>query len=63
MSATVTASGAALRFPPGSPQATELGCTCPMLDNAHGHGAYGDGKKYGWWINENCPLHGRKDRP
>lgn len=60
---TVTVSEAALRFPPGSLQATELGCTCRVLDNAHGLGAYSDGKRYGWWINETCQLHGRREKP
>ena len=43
---------------PGSDEATDRGCLCPVLDNAHGAGHYGDGDKYGWVINAECPLHG-----
>lgn len=41
---------------PGSDEAIEHGCICPVLDNAHGRGAsgYGGGK---FWIVEGCPLH------
>ena len=44
---------------PGSDEAIALGCRCPSIDNGHGRGRGGDGKKYGWFINENCPLHGK----
>lgn len=60
MSATTSGTGDPK---PGTKQASELGCTCAVTDNHHGLGAYGDGNKYGWWISENCPLHGRKDKP
>lgn len=43
---------------PGSTLALKLGCTCPVLDNNYGAGAYniyGDCITY--WINNNCPLH------
>lgn len=40
---------------PGSDAALQLGCTCPVLDNAHGKRA--DGL---FWISEDCPLHGHK---
>lgn len=43
---------------PGSHEAVNAGCTCPILDNAHGKGRYCDGEKHGWWITEGCPLHG-----
>lgn len=43
---------------PGSMKAVGQGCTCPIIDNGHGRGIYGDGKKYGWVMNETCPLHG-----
>ena len=26
-------------YPPGSDEARAHGCTCPVLDNGHGHGA------------------------
>lgn len=42
---------------PGSDKALEMGCTCPILDNRHGLGAYNypDGMFY---INTTCPIHG-----
>lgn len=48
---------------PGSDEALALGCRCPVLDNSHGKGAWGypvdESGKPSFWINENCPLHGR----
>ena len=44
---------------PGSDAAIVAGCTCPVLDNGHGRGVGGNGEKYGWWITEGRPLHGR----
>lgn len=42
--------------PPGSPEAVKLGCTCPILDNAHGRGARATiGTLY--WISADCPIH------
>lgn len=41
---------------PGSNEAVEKGCTCPVLDNAHGKGARGDPDLF--WINKDCPIHG-----
>jgi hypothetical protein len=38
---------------PGSDAAIELGCTCPVLDNAHGR--HDDGL---FWITSDCPVHG-----
>lgn len=44
---------------PGSYKAIELGCTRPVMDNSHGNGfMYMDEKCF--WINSDCPLHGRK---
>lgn len=47
---------------PGSPEATEKGCTCPVMDNSRGRGAYGGMKDENgeplFWITEGCPLHG-----
>lgn len=42
---------------PGSDEALELGCTCPVLDNGHGRGAGP------FWINEGCPVHGPHATP
>lgn len=44
---------------PGSKEAKEKGCTCPVLDNEYGKGAYID-KKTGkpvFWYTEGCPIH------
>ena len=46
---------------PGSDAAIKMGCTCPVLDNAHGRGVMGDGEKHGYWITRSCPLHGEKE--
>jgi hypothetical protein len=40
---------------PGSPEAVDMGCSCPIMDNAHGLGRFGLGKD--WWINSECKLH------
>lgn len=40
---------------PGSDEAIKQGCTCPVLDNAHGRGAYG--KEDTFWISSDCPIH------
>ena len=48
---------------PGSDEAGALGCLCPVIDNAHGRGAYGggvigeDGQPL-FWRRDDCPLHG-----
>ena len=45
---------------PGSTEALDMGCRCPVIDNNHGRSpVYVD--EHGqsqWWINEECPLHG-----
>lgn len=39
---------------PGSEEAREQGCVCPVLDNAHGRRPEG----WTWWyINMDCSLH------
>lgn len=43
---------------PGSPEAVEAGCTCPVLDNAHGEGIRG-----AFWINDDCPVHATPAQP
>lgn len=52
---------------PGSNEAINAGCCCPVLDNVHGRGfpwPRTDGRdpnKFpSWYINEDCPLHGAK---
>lgn len=43
---------------PGSDEAQARGCTCPVLDNAHGNGAYHQDGQPLFWIAKGCPLHG-----
>lgn len=40
---------------PGSREAKEAGCTCPVLDNCHGKGYLGGPD---FVVVEDCPLHG-----
>ena len=42
---------------PGSDEAIELGCKCPILDNAKGRGAY-FGPPGSFIISSACPIHG-----
>lgn len=38
---------------PGSKEALDLRCRCPVMDNNYGRGSgYG-----GYWIVDDCPLH------
>lgn len=41
---------------PGSAEAREAGCKCPVIDNNYGEWA--PAPPDGWWINAGCPLHG-----
>lgn len=41
---------------PGSDEAGEMGCTCPVMDNGHGNQELGDTR--GFWISDDCPIHG-----
>jgi hypothetical protein len=45
---------------PGSKEAVEQGCTCPVMDNGHGWGIPDMKGEIMFWINEDCPLHGEK---
>lgn len=40
---------------PGSPEAIKQGCTCPVLDNAHGCGYMGRAGMF--VVTDGCPLH------
>ena len=40
---------------PGSDEAIALGCTCPVLDNGHGHGYWGQPGIFVY--TRGCPLH------
>jgi hypothetical protein len=47
---------------PGTKEAIEAGCTCPVLDNNYGRGIpikTKDGTiQMGYWMDGACPLHG-----
>lgn len=40
---------------PGTEQAINKGCLCPVLDNCHGQGYMG--KENVFIVSEGCPLH------
>lgn len=42
---------------PGSKEAIELGCTCPVYDNCHGVGFPWGETDPAFWISGDCPLH------
>lgn len=46
---------------PGTKEALDLGCTCPVMDNAHGKGIPLPNKKgeivYCFWYSGDCPVH------
>lgn len=41
---------------PGSQEAHDVGCRCPVIDNHYGHGVEVDGK-YRFTVNLDCPVH------
>lgn len=43
---------------PGSPEAQQAGCTCPVIDNANGSGVPLGDSTVGYWINGDCLIHG-----
>lgn len=45
---------------PGSPDAVNAGCKCPVYDNNHGEGVFYKGERQ-HWINGECPVHGIKE--
>ena len=47
---------------PGSKEAQDAGCTCPVWDNHYGEGVDwpGEDKKV-FWMVEGCPLHDTKE--
>lgn len=44
---------------PGSDEAIAQGCCCPVLDNAHGKGAWLGYSDHAFWVDVECPLHGK----
>lgn len=45
---------------PGSEEALDMGCRCPVLDNHHGRGFPWGGIDPSFWISELCPIHGQE---
>lgn len=46
---------------PGSADALDQGCTCPVSDNQHGKGYAGSGGGDGIFVMAlDCPLHGHR---
>lgn len=41
---------------PGSAEAIEQGCICPVMDNNNGAGIIMDGEQV-FWYTEGCPVH------
>jgi len=46
---------------PGSPQAVDQGCTCPVIDNHHGAGFPFKGE-IAFWKDARCTMHGTAPR-
>lgn len=47
---------------PGSTEAVDAGCTCPVFDNRKGRGKWKDANGVTVWvISGDCPLHGSKE--
>lgn len=44
---------------PGSDEAIERGCHCPIPNNAKGRGK---GEDAVFWVTPSCPLHGVTDK-
>ena len=42
---------------PGSDEAIECGCTCPVLDNHYGHGVPNSNGGVDFWYTSDCPVH------
>lgn len=43
---------------PGSKEAVEIGCTCPIADNNGGQGFFFGDPEPMFWNSSDCPLHG-----
>ena len=49
-----------MKVNPGSDEAIKLGCTCPVMDNAHGRGAFIEDGQVMFWYSQDCPVHNDK---
>ena len=43
---------------PGSPEAVQQGCKCPVMDNHNGRGFHMGDNGPMFWMVRDCPLHG-----
>lgn len=44
---------------PGSDEAIENGCRCPVIDNRYGRGVWDSPENvYVFWYSSDCPIHG-----
>lgn len=44
---------------PGTKEAIDTGCTCPVIDNHYGKGIMYDGETEPvFWHSDSCPIHG-----
>jgi hypothetical protein len=48
-------------YNPGTNEAIAQGCICPVIDNHYGKGVPQMDGTRAFWIEENCPMHGKKD--
>lgn len=49
----------AIKPNPGTEEALDAGCICPVLDNNHGKGIPNpDGGENVFWYSNTCPIHG-----
>jgi len=50
---------------PGSPEAVDIGCTCPRMDNSYGRGYMGGVKdpegNTVFVIAQGCPIHNMRN--
>lgn len=45
---------------PGTPEAIDAGCTCPVMDNNHGQGVptrWPEPSEPSFWFSKGCPVH------
>jgi hypothetical protein len=47
---------------PGSREAQDSGCLCPAEENHYGKGREQAGDEVIYTVNEDCPLHRRRQR-
>lgn len=49
-------------YAPGSQEAIEIGCVCPVEKNNKGAGAYRNKSGFPvFWFDKGCPIHGGAD--